>query len=103
MPTFELTAEQLAFAPKWYRIYADIKQRIDTGTLPVSAQLPSTTEAQKKYDASHITVERAYRELEHDGLIERKQGIGTFVANVKKDDGAPPRTVCPTCGQAISA
>ncbi len=36
------------------------------------------------------TVMKAYRELEYEGLVEGRQGVGTFVS--KLPDGPPPRT-----------
>ncbi|VTS13370.1 GntR family transcriptional regulator [Streptococcus pseudoporcinus] len=45
------------------------------------------TEAEliQKYKASSITIKRALKELENDGFISRKQGLGTFIKKTSKD------------------
>jgi GntR family transcriptional regulator len=42
--------------------------------------LPSVRTLAAELLVSVITVKRAYEELEHDGIIYSRQGIGTFVA-----------------------
>jgi len=43
--------------------------------------LPSFRALASELLVSLITVKRAYEELERDGIIYRRQGLGTFVAN----------------------
>jgi GntR family transcriptional regulator len=49
------------------------------------AALPSFRALAEELLVSVITVKRAYEELERDGLIYRRQGLGTFVAPAARD------------------
>jgi GntR family transcriptional regulator len=68
-----------------YRQIAEgIKREVGAGRLRAGEALPSFRVLAGDLLVSLITVKRAYEELEREGIIFRKQGLGTFVA----DDGA---------------
>ena len=58
-----------------------IKRNISTGVLPVGALLPSEAELCRCLNISRNTVRQAIGELEDEGLVIRKRGRGTFVAD----------------------
>src|SRR5665213_2901509 len=60
---------------------------IERGQLQGGDQLPSVREVVRQITINPNTVHRAYRELEHLGLVEGRLGLGTFV--VEAADGAP--------------
>lgn len=64
-----------------------IRSEIDSGRLGIGAQLPSEKELQKTFNISRITVRRALQTLESEGLIYRKQGLGSFVADYRVRHG----------------
>ncbi|TFE65497.1 GntR family transcriptional regulator [Methylacidiphilum sp. Yel] len=64
-----------------------IRNEIDSGRLGIGAQLPSEKELQKTFNISRITVRRALQTLESEGLIYRKQGLGSFVADFRLRHG----------------
>ncbi len=66
------------------QIVDGIKREISEGRLASGAALPSFRVLAESLLVSVITVKRAYEELEHEGIIFRKQGLGTFVS----EDGA---------------
>jgi DNA-binding transcriptional MocR family regulator len=66
--------------PLYLRIRDDLKKQILNGTLPAGSRLPSTRQLAADLKVSRITVTNAYAELEADGLIEARTGLGTFVA-----------------------
>ena len=70
--------------PLYEQIVEGLKREIGEGRLESGAPLPSFRQLAAELMVSVITVKRAYEELERDGIIYRKQGLGTFVA----DDGA---------------
>ena len=64
-----------------YRQVVDaVKREVAEGRLRPGAALPSFRALAEDLLVSVITVKRAYEELEREGVIYRKQGLGTFVA-----------------------
>jgi len=62
------------------QITAGLKREISEGRLLPGSALPSFRQLAADLMVSLITVKRAYEELEKAGLIFRRQGLGTFVA-----------------------
>ena len=62
------------------QIVAGLKREISEGRLPPGSSLPSFRRLAADLMVSLITVKRAYEELEKEGIIYRRQGLGTFVA-----------------------
>ncbi|MBM3288517.1 MAG: GntR family transcriptional regulator [Candidatus Hydrogenedentes bacterium] len=58
-----------------------IKREVIEGRLRPGAALPSFRALAEDLLVSVITVKRAYEELEREGVLYRKQGLGTFVAD----------------------
>jgi len=71
-----------AAAPKplYEQIVEGIKREISAGRLRPHTPLPSFRALAEDLLVSLITVKRAYEDLERDGIIYRKQGLGTFVS-----------------------
>ena len=57
-----------------------LKREVSEGRLPPGSPLPSFRGLAEELLVSVITVKRAYEELEREGIIYRRQGLGTFVA-----------------------
>jgi GntR family transcriptional regulator len=62
------------------QIVAGVKREVSAGRLPAGTLLPSYRVLAEGLMVSVITVKRAYEELEREGIIHRRQGLGTFVA-----------------------
>lgn len=62
------------------RVKAHLKQGLASGRWPPGALMPSEAELVAEFGVSRMTVNRALRELQAEGLIERTQGVGTFAA-----------------------
>ena len=65
-----------------------VKHAIATGALRPGEQLPGMRQVAEELVINPNTVAKAYRELEHEGVIELRQGAGAFVsekAPSKKD------------------
>ncbi|MEU8371270.1 MULTISPECIES: GntR family transcriptional regulator [Micromonospora] len=65
--------------PKYVVIVNAVQQRIEDGTYPPGAMLPSETELIREFGASRPVVVRALDLLRQDGWIESRQGKGRFV------------------------
>ena len=59
----------------------ELRQRIDRGELPAGARLPSEPELAAELQVSRATLREALRAMELEGLLRRRQGSGTFVAD----------------------
>jgi GntR family transcriptional regulator, histidine utilization repressor len=68
--------------------YAQVKQylkgRLAAGDWPPGVLMPSEAELVARFGVSRMTVNRALRELQGEGLIDRVQGVGTFAAQLHK-------------------
>ena len=58
----------------------ELKQRIDRGELAAGARLPSELDLAAELQVSRATLREALRAMELEGLLRRRQGSGTFVA-----------------------
>ncbi len=67
--------------PLYQQIVDGLKREVSEGRVKPGAPLPSFRVLAKDLLVSVITVKRAYEELEREGIIYRRQGLGTFVAD----------------------
>ena len=63
----------------YLQIVQQVKQALRLGLLEVGDQLPTVREVVGQIAINPNTVLKAYRELEHEGLIASRPGQGTFV------------------------
>lgn len=71
--------------PHYLRLKQFILRNIVNGHWPVSSRIPSESELVGKFGISRMTVNRALRELTDAGVLNRIQGVGTFVAGPKAE------------------
>ena len=69
-----------AAVPPYARVKQHLKQGLAAGRWPPGALMPSEAELVAEFGVSRMTVNRALRELQVEGLVERSQGVGTFAA-----------------------
>lgn len=62
------------------QVIDNVKELIITGVLPAESKLPSVRELSRTLTVNPNTVQKAYRELEHQGYIYTVTGLGCFVA-----------------------
>jgi len=67
------------------QIIQGIQREISAGRLRPGAALPSFRQLAADLMVSVITVKRAYEELEREGIVYRRQGLGTFVSETGGD------------------
>lgn len=65
--------------PPYEQIRKQITDAIEAGAFEVGAKLPSVRQLAKDLGIATGTVARAYRELEHGGMIETRRGQATRV------------------------
>jgi GntR family transcriptional regulator len=95
--TSELLPQSVSFqlrpdsgVPPYLQLVQQIRQAVRMGVLDVGDRLPTVKEVVADLAINPNTVQKAYRELEYEGLVEGRQGVGTFVA--RRPDGPPPGT-----------
>lgn len=71
--------------PKYQLLAQVLRQQIITGTLPVNAQLPTEDMLMQQFGYSRETVRKAVSVLEMEGLVNKIQGIGSFVNGPRPD------------------
>jgi len=74
---------------KHHEISSYLQTEIAAGRYDEGARLPSENQLVEKFSVSRPTVARALRDLEAEGLIERRAGSGTFVRrNAQRNTGS---------------
>src|SRR5580704_17159847 len=66
--------------PIYLQLIEQVKHAIETGALRAGEQLPGMRPLAEELVINPNTVAKAYRELEHEGVIELRHGAGAFVA-----------------------
>ena len=66
--------------PIYLQLMEQVKHAIETGALRPGDQLPGIRPLAEELVINPNTVAKAYRELEHEGVIELRHGAGAFVA-----------------------
>jgi GntR family transcriptional regulator len=66
--------------PLYYQLENVLREKIASGAFAPGERLPTESELIKQYGDSRITVRQALGTLAEEGMIERQQGRGTFVA-----------------------
>ena len=74
----------------YYQLKSILAQKIMNNEWQVGDRLPSEFELCKEYGVSRITVRQALAELEKDGLVKRRQGVGTLVTLPKIEQSSLP-------------
>ncbi|QDT11178.1 GntR family transcriptional regulator [Planctomycetes bacterium K23_9] len=77
--------------PIYQQIVEQIRFRIVSGQLRVGDELPTIRGLAETLRVNPNTVARAYRELAHDSLVEKRRTTGTFVAELPKQKGIAQR------------
>lgn len=71
-------------APLYERVKQMILGNVRSGEWPAHHRVPSESELVSQLGFSRMTINRALRELTADGVLLRMQGVGTFVAEPKR-------------------
>lgn len=69
----------------YLQLVQQVRQALRLGLLDEGDQLPTVKEAVARLAINPNTVLKAYRELEHEGLVAARPGVGTFVTRTLTD------------------
>ena len=67
--------------PMYLQLIEQVRHAIESGALRPGEQLPAIRKVAEDMVMNPNTVAKAYREMEHAGLIVLRQGAGAFVAD----------------------
>ena len=87
-PALHSAAGTATIAPRapvlapYARVRQALRAELEGGRFPPGARMPSEAELVDRFGVSRMTVNRALRELQAVGLVERVQGVGTFAAQL---------------------
>jgi GntR family transcriptional regulator len=79
--------------PPYLQLIQQVRRAIKLGMLFEGDQLPTVKDVVGKLAINPNTVSKAYRELEHEGLVNARTGVGTFIA--KSLDGTSIAALAP--------
>src|SRR6267378_1934060 len=77
MPTFSV--DPTSPTPIYAQLDRSIRAAVATGQLEPGAQLPTVRQLAVDLAVNANTVARVYAQLERDGIVETRRGVGTFV------------------------
>ena len=78
--------------PIYLQLMEQVKHAVETGALRPGEQLPGIRPLAEELVINPNTVAKAYRELEHEGVIELRHGAGAFVsANARTNKATDTR------------
>ena len=71
--------------PMYKQVTDQVKNAIASGDLKPGDKLPSVRELTEGLKTSAITIKRAYLDLETEGFILTRAGLGSFVTEIDRD------------------
>ena len=74
-------------SPRHEQVSSWIREQIEQSLLTAHDQLPSESQLGTKFSVSRITVRRALQTLQAEGVIYKRQGLGSFVQSAKVRQG----------------
>ncbi|WP_026145489.1 GntR family transcriptional regulator [Pseudomonas asplenii] len=75
-----MTLQRASSTSLYEQIVRQLLHEIQQGHFGADGKLPSEAELMARFAVSRVTIRLALGKLEEDGVVERKQGKGTFVA-----------------------
>ncbi|MDG4823716.1 GntR family transcriptional regulator [Asanoa sp. WMMD1127] len=72
----------------YMQLIQQVRQALRLGLLREGDRLPTIKDVVAKVAINPNTVLKAYRELEYEGLVTARPGVGTFVARTLNDEAA---------------
>jgi GntR family transcriptional regulator len=70
----------------YLQLVHQVRHALRLGLLDEGDQLPTVKQVVGRLAINPNTVLKAYRELEHEGLVSARPGVGTFVTKTLSDD-----------------
>ncbi|WP_043284039.1 GntR family transcriptional regulator [Paraburkholderia oxyphila] len=79
MPTTDQALPRARGTPLHRQMFLVLRERIIAGEYPAGSLIPKEEDLCTMFGVSRITVRRTLADLEAQGFVQRRQGLGTFV------------------------
>jgi GntR family transcriptional regulator len=90
----EFRVERRSGVPTYLQLVEQVRQALRVGALEPGDRLPTAKAVVEATAINPNTVLKAYRELERDGLVQARPGLGTFVLrSLARPDSATDRAL----------
>jgi GntR family transcriptional regulator len=87
---FRFRLDGASGVPPYLQLVHQVRQSLLLGYLREGDRLPTMKEVAVDLAINPNTVVKAYRQLEHEGLVAGRPGQGTFITGVPADWSPPP-------------
>jgi GntR family transcriptional regulator len=87
----EFQCDPTSRVPIYRQLMDQIRQAVARGRLRAGSRLPSVRVLSRELVVNPNTIARAYTELERDGVLNTRQGLGVFVAEPQAELSASAR------------
>jgi GntR family transcriptional regulator len=87
----EFQCDPTSRVPIYRQLMDQIRQAIARGRLRPGSRLPSVRAMSRDLVVNPNTIARTYAELEREGVLHTRQGLGVFVAELQDDLSAAAR------------
>ncbi|WP_331746235.1 GntR family transcriptional regulator (plasmid) [Streptomyces sp. NBC_00846] len=84
-PLIEFHLNSRSGLSPYQQLVQQVRHALRLGLLEEGDRLPTVKDVAKQMAVNPNTVLKAYRELEHDGLVAARPGVGTFVTRTLAD------------------
>ncbi|WP_405956556.1 GntR family transcriptional regulator [Streptomyces phaeochromogenes] len=84
-PVIEFHLADRSGTSPYQQLVQQVRHALRLGLLDEGDQLPTVKEVARQVAVNPNTVLKAYRELEHEGLVAARPGVGTFVTRTLAD------------------
>ena len=81
MADLKLTVDPNSEVPIYVQVKNQIRLAIDKGTLKPGTQMPTVRNLAVDLEINANTVNRIYADLEREGYLQRRHGVGTFAVD----------------------
>ncbi|MCF2532200.1 GntR family transcriptional regulator [Yinghuangia soli] len=85
-PVIEFHLNSRSGLSPYQQLVQQVRHALRLGLLREGDRLPTVKDVARQMAVNPNTVLKAYRELEHDGLVAARPGVGTFVTRTLADD-----------------
>ena len=87
--------------PIYQQIMDEIRRALVVGTLAPDDPLPSVRQLAGELRINPNTVQQAYRELEREGVVHVKRGLGTFISQALAERAEREELARSVAGRAL--